>query len=155
MPFCLPASNAEARNIELLRVPLAACLSRNSFEKPCENDHVFSCFSFLLRTSPFSLCSSLSLIHKPCPDICFGSKLDVSVMSKMNCQQSRVLARSLVACIVIYWTVATQDPQRVLSQWETDRLQFGFRLIVIVFVFILLWCVLCKHGFWYAYYARR
>ncbi len=36
-------------------------------------------------------------------------------------------------CHPYYWTVATQDPRCVLPQWETDRLQFGFRLIVIVF----------------------
>lgn len=63
VPFCFPASNSVAWNIERLRVPLAACLSRNSFEKPCENDHVFSCFSFLLRTLPFSVPHLASYIN--------------------------------------------------------------------------------------------
>lgn len=94
VPFCLPPSNTAAWKIVRLWVPFATFRCHNSLEKPSESDRMFSCFSFLLkqRSPP---CLSLSLIHKPCPDVCFGSKMDVSMMSKINRQQSRVLAQTL------------------------------------------------------------
>lgn len=154
VPFCLPPSNSAAWNIARLRVPLATCLSRNSLEKPGENDRAFSRFLLVKNGAVLRVSHLVSYINHV-PMFVLAQSWTFLWWAKWTANNQgfwhRLSGSRRMYCHPYYWTVATQDPQRVLPQWETDRLQFGFRLIVIVFVFILLWCVLCKQGFWYGY----